>query len=67
VYGQEADRVADEVMQMPEPGCSGQSLSKSERAYFEPRFGANFNQVRLHSDTQAAKSARAVNAKADTT
>ena len=44
----------------------GQPLSKSERAYFEPRFGADFSQVRLHSDAQAAESARAVNAKAYT-
>jgi hypothetical protein len=38
----------------------GQPLSKSERAYFEPRFGVDFSQVRLHSDAQAAESARAV-------
>ncbi len=44
----------------------GQPLSKSERAYFEPRFGADFSQVRLHSDAQAAESARALNAKAYT-
>ena len=40
----------------------GQPLSKSDRAYFEPRFGVDFSQVRLHSDAQAAESARAVNA-----
>jgi hypothetical protein len=44
----------------------GQPLSKSERAYFEPRFGVDFSQVRLHSDAQAAESARALNAKAYT-
>jgi len=44
----------------------GQPLSKSERAYFEPRFGVGFSQVRLHSDAQAAESARALNAKAYT-
>jgi len=44
----------------------GQPLSKSECAYFEPRFGVDFNQVRLHSDAQAAESARALNAKAYT-
>lgn len=44
----------------------GQPLSKSERAYFEPWFGVNFTQVRLHSDTQVADSARGVNAKAYT-
>jgi hypothetical protein len=45
---------------------TGQPLSKSERAYFEPRFGVDFSQVRLHSDAQAAESARALNAKAYT-
>ncbi|KAF5428500.1 protein of unknown function (DUF4157) [Candidatus Methanomarinus sp.] len=44
----------------------GQPLSKSERAYFEPRFGVDFSQVRLHSDAQAAESAQALNAKAYT-
>ena len=41
-------------------------LAESEHAYFEPRFGVDFSQVRLHSDAQAAESARAVNAKAHT-
>ena len=45
---------------------SGRPLAESDRDYFEPRFGYNFNQVRLHSDAQAAESARAVNAKAYT-
>ena len=44
----------------------GQPLAESERAYFEPRFGADFSQVRLHTDSQAAESARAVNARAFT-
>jgi len=44
----------------------GQPLAESERAYFEPRFGVDFSQVRLHTDSQAAESARAVNAKAYT-
>jgi outer membrane protein OmpA-like peptidoglycan-associated protein len=124
VYEQEADRVADEVMRMPEPEeqeskeeliqtkpisepmiplvqrqveeeeeeilqtkahisqtpevtpnlearinamrGGGQPLSESVRAFFEPRFGYDFSQVRLHTDTQAAESARAVNARAFT-
>jgi len=40
--------------------------NSKERAYFEPRFGVDFSQVRLHSDAQAAESARALNAKAYT-
>ena len=130
VYEQEADRVADAVMRMPEPemqrqvepeeeeeilqtkplvdqitplvqrqveeeeeeemlqaksredGTSevtndlesqinaikggGRPLAESERDYFEPRFGANFNRVRVHTDTRAADSAQAVNARAYT-
>jgi hypothetical protein len=106
VYEQEADRVTDEVMRMPEPEMQrqvdeeeeeeeemlqaksredatpevsnnlesqinaikggGRPLAKSERAYFEPRFGTDFSQVRLHTDSQAAESTRPVNAKAYT-
>ena len=44
----------------------GQPLPHSERAFFEPRFGTDFSQVRVHSDTQAADMARAVNARAFT-
>ena len=128
-YEQEADRVVDEVMRMPEPGVQrrvgpeegeeliqtkalseqitplvqcqewvedeeeiqtkplpsqtsevvsdvetsinsirggGQPLPGSTRAFFEPRFGQDFSQVRLHTDTRAAESARAVNARAFT-
>jgi len=38
----------------------GQPLSENDRAYFEPRLGRDFSQVRMHTDTQAAESARAV-------
>ena len=105
-YEQEADRVADAVMRMPEPEMQrqvepeeeeeeemlqaksredatfevtndlesqinaikggGRPLAKSERAYFEPRFGADFSQVKVHTGAQAAESAGAVNAKAYT-
>jgi hypothetical protein len=44
----------------------GQPLSESERNFFEPRFGTDFSQVRIHADSQAAEAARAVNAKAFT-
>ena len=102
VYEQEADRVANAVMKMPEPEIQrevdeeeeemlqtksrrdatevtndleskinairggGWPLVESEHAYFEPRFGVDFSQVRLHSDTQAAESTQALNAKAYT-
>jgi hypothetical protein len=44
----------------------GQPLTESDRAFFEPRFGYDFSQVRVHTDTRAAETARAVNARAYT-
>ncbi|MGB3458295.1 MAG: DUF4157 domain-containing protein [Halobacteriota archaeon] len=44
----------------------GQPLPQSVRAFFEPRFGYDFSQVRIHTDTRAAESAQAVNARAFT-
>jgi hypothetical protein len=44
----------------------GQPLSRSIRAFFEPRFGYDFSRVRVHSDARGAESARAVNARAYT-
>lgn len=44
----------------------GQRLSSSLRNFFEPRFGHDFSQVRVHTDAKAAESARAVNARAFT-
>jgi hypothetical protein len=107
----EADRIADQVMRIPEPrarpgsrpgpankdvapspsiqpkslGTSdsvgfeappivhdalrspGQPLDAATRAFFEPRFGRDFSQVRVHTDGTAAQSASAVRAKAFTT
>lgn len=126
-YEQEADRVAEQVMRMPDPGatggvaasgraqglhiqrmCSeceeelhrqppeetlqakeaaghaapqaapdvqpsmsfvrsgGRPLSEAVRSFFEPRFGYDFSQVRVHTDARAAESARAANALAYT-
>ena len=45
---------------------SGQPLSQSLRASFEPRFGFDLSNVRLHTDDRAAESARAANAAAFT-
>jgi hypothetical protein len=45
---------------------SGQPLDAATRTFFEPRFGHDFSKVRIHSGTQAAKSAQAVNALAYT-
>jgi len=120
-YEQEADRVADHVMRMPEgkllpvngqsssvqrkplcPECNekeedespsvmpksagnqtpqitsgirsqiqslqggGQPLTQSARSFFEPRFGRSFANVRVHTDSNAATAAKAINAKAFT-
>jgi hypothetical protein len=115
-YEQEADRVSEQVMRMPEPklqrtcACggecpkcqteqpsqeeehlhtkrlgtgdwgqtevppivhdvlrsSGQRLDPATRAFMEPRFGLDFNRVRVHTDAKAADSARAVHALAYT-
>lgn len=45
---------------------SGQALSATARSYFEPRFGRDFSQVRIHADDRAGESARAVGANAYT-
>lgn len=111
-YEREADRVAEQVMRMPEPAVQleascpfakgssckekeeilqtkemggkttqnspavesrinslrggGQPLPESVSAFFEPRFGHDFSQVRVHTDVKAAESTRAVNALAYT-
>jgi hypothetical protein len=45
---------------------SGQPLDSTTREFMEPRFGRDFSNVRVHTDAQAAKSAREVNALAYT-
>jgi hypothetical protein len=44
----------------------GRSLDSPTRAFFEPRFGHDFCQVRVHADAKAAESAGMVNALAYT-
>lgn len=44
----------------------GAPLPDATRAFFEPRFGADFSQVRLHTNAQAADTAKSINAKAFT-
>lgn len=44
----------------------GQPLDASARAFFEPRFGHDFSQVRVHTDRRAADAARGVAAQAFT-
>lgn len=100
VYEQEADRVADQIMRMPDSfgqyadnqsnvginiqripagGDSlhtdsdiqislndGQPLPSSTLQFMEPRFGADFGHVRLHTDQEAHQKASQIQAKAFT-
>lgn len=45
---------------------AGQPLPASERAFFEPRFGRDFGNVRVYSDSRAALTAQSINARAFT-
>ena len=47
-------------------GSSGQPLDAITRSFFEPRFGSDLSQVRVHADERAAESARAIDALAYT-
>lgn len=44
----------------------GRALPESARAFFEPRFGHDFGDVRVHSDPASAQLARSVDARAFT-
>lgn len=44
----------------------GRPLDSATRSFFEPRFGQDFSEVRLHTDATAADSARKLNALAYT-
>jgi hypothetical protein len=75
----DADRMADKALRMSDSPefrkssansagtkqqSSGEPLSDSLRAHYEPRFGHDFSRVRVHTDAQAAQSARALEASA---
>jgi Domain of unknown function (DUF4157) len=47
-------------------GSPGRPLDASARAFFEPRFGVDFSDIRIHSDDKAAAAADAVSARAFT-
>lgn len=57
----EVPPIVHEVLNSP-----GQPLDLNTRAFMESRFGHDFSQVRVHTDTKAAESAWAVNALAYT-
>ena len=44
----------------------GGPLPESTRNFFEPRFGHDFSEVKIHNDTDAAKSSQSINALAYT-
>lgn len=56
-----APPIVDEVLRSP-----GRPLDAPTRAFFEPRFGYDLSRVRIHTDAEAAQSARSVGAKAYT-
>jgi Domain of unknown function (DUF4157)/Lysine-specific metallo-endopeptidase len=45
---------------------AGRPLSRAERSFFEPRFGADLGQVRVHDDAAGGRAARALDARAFT-
>lgn len=53
--------IVQEVLRSP-----GQPLDPATRAFLEPRFGHDFSQVKLHTDTKSGESAEAVGALAYT-
>jgi hypothetical protein len=57
----EAPPIVHEVLR-----SSGHPLNPDTRSFMEPRFGHNFASVRVHHNSKAAESARAVNARAYT-
>lgn len=54
-------RSVHEVLRSP-----GQPIDAATRSLFEPRFGRDFSQVRVHTDSRANQSARDINALAYT-
>ncbi len=58
-----APHVADTVLSNVGPG---RPLDSATRAFFEARFGRDLSDVRVHTDTQAAESARGLRARAYT-
>jgi len=59
--GTAAPDIVHDVLASP-----GRPLDTNARAFFEPRFGQDFSQVRVHVDERSAASARAVGARAYT-
>ncbi len=58
---QESHGVADDIIT-----GTGHPLPASERSFFEPRFGVDFSNVRLHTDNRTARTSQSIDAKAFT-
>lgn len=56
-------QVADQIQSIR---GAGKPLNTELRNFFEPRFGHDFSQVRVHTDARANETARALNARAYT-
>lgn len=48
-------------------GASGERMTVGSRSFFEPRFGHDFSDVKIHTGSAAAQSAQSINALAYTT
>lgn len=64
VHGQIPEVTSDLESRIQALKGGGQPLPESIRAYFEPRFGYDFSQVRVHSNIEAAEMTGALNARA---
>ena len=64
--GHNAEIIPDLEFRIQAIRGGGEPLPESVRTYFEPRFSHDFSRVRVHTDSKAAESARAVNARAFT-
>ncbi len=62
--GEASSQVEDYVNSL---SGNGNSMSEKEKSFFESRMGYDFSNVRLHTDSIAAKSAQSINALAYTT
>jgi len=58
-----SDELTDRVRSLK---GGGDPLGEGERVFFEPRFGADFSQVRIHTGSAAEETARLLNARAFT-
>jgi uncharacterized protein DUF4157/succinylglutamate desuccinylase/aspartoacylase family protein len=64
--GQRPDMTANVQAHIDSLQGGGEPLPASARAFFEPRFGLDFSDVRVHTDSRASRAANSVNALAFT-